>query len=152
MDVPSNSPARGFRVRLTVEREHARRTALAQYHHQIAAIGELGRATDCLPVYADWTAFLAVGSEGECVWVDYETHPGEIEPVTDMLPLHILVRHLAFIPGLEELVPLRPPGRADCEMCLGKGEVHIGAVKVGCACGGLGWRAERPAELGLEAW
>lgn len=140
-----------MRLKLSDAQELARLAALRVYEHQIPAIGLFARNTDCLPVYVDWTAFLGLGRGGACLWVDHDEAPGRIEPVDDLVHLSILVSHAARVKGLEALLPSRPPARADCEQCSGRGTIKFKDLELGCSCGGLGWRPAAPAELGIEA-
>jgi hypothetical protein len=142
----------GFSLPVTEPQELTRGAALARYSHKITLIGELGRAADVLPVFVDWTAFLGLGAGGRCLWIDHDEVPGKVEPVLELQSLSLLVHCAAAVPGLESLAPSRPASRADCSICHGKGHLIVGTVEVGCICGGLGWRAETAAELGLEAW
>ena len=140
-----------MRLPLSDLQEAARSRALRLYQHKQAVIGEMARATNCLPIYIDWTAFLGLGARGDCVWVDYEESPGKVEAVTELQHLSILAANAPRVPGLEGVAPSRPPGREDCSQCKGTGHLLVGAVEVGCICGGLGWRAASAEELGVQA-
>ena len=140
-----------MRLKLSDAQELARAAALRAYEHKIPAIGELARTKDCLPVYVDWTAFLGLGRDGACLWVDHDEAPGNAEPVDDLVHLSILVSHAARVEGLEALLPSRPPARVDCEQCSGRGTIKVKDLELGCSCGGLGWRPASPGELGIEA-
>ena len=139
-----------LRLPLTASQEAARAAALRQYEHKMTALPELARSTNCLPIYIDWTAFLGLASNGECIWVDHDVSPGNVEPITDLQQLSVLVARVHLVPGLEDLAPRRPLGREDCSQCGGKGYLVIGTSEMICRCGGLGWIAASPAELGAE--
>lgn len=135
---------------MTTPQEAARALALNQYQHKLSALPELARATNCLPIFVDWTAFLGLGANGECLWVDHDESPGQLEPVSDLQQLSVLVARAHLVPGLEDLAPRRPFGREDCSQCEGKGYVVVGTFEMVCRCGGLGWIAMSPNELGIE--
>jgi hypothetical protein len=140
-----------MRIRLNAAQEAARGTALAAYEHQLPRVGRLARLRDCLPVYFDWLSFLGLGSEGQCLWVEYDTGSGEVSPAEDIVELSLLMAHLDRVPGLELLRPTRPQGRATCDRCGGAGHFPYEGTRIDCSCGGLGWVATSPEELGIEA-
>jgi hypothetical protein len=100
-----------------------------------------------LPLYFDWTAFMALRPDGQVVWVPYEDEPGDTELVQEErirnLGLFQGVKNLH--PDLDFLEPVRPPDAIDCSGCRGTGKLSFGpgyehlSHTVLCSCGGLGW-------------
>jgi hypothetical protein len=101
---------------------------------------------DVLPLFFDWTAFMALGPDGLVVWVPYDNEPGDVEPVHEEQVRNMgLFQGARLHPGLAFLVPSRPTDAIDCPVCGGTGRVtfpegrkHLSDVII-CSCGGLGW-------------
>ncbi len=112
------------------------------YAHAFAAIARV----NVLPLYFDWTAFMALRWDGQIVWVLYDDEPGEIEMIRDeRLRNFGLFRATRLHPDLLFLSPPRPPDAIDCTDCMGTGKLtfppgheHL-AETVICYCGGIGW-------------
>jgi hypothetical protein len=117
--------------------------------HAFAAIARV----HALPLYFEWTAFMALRRDGQIVWVPYDDEPGDVEIVREER-----LRNLGLFQGtrlhreLYFLLPRRPPGAFDCPECRGTGKVFaVGmsqnlADKLICSCGGIGWlpHGEKP--------
>ena len=128
------------------------RTRSAGFRHPISRIEELAIELGVLPLWVDWTVFLAVRPDGELVTLDHEAAEPSPRPETDLTFVAIaLVEGAARYPELSHFLPTRPAGRAACATCDGKGTLSMsrGSVVLHCVCGGLGWKPETPAELGL---
>jgi hypothetical protein len=99
-----------------------------------------------LPLCFDWSAFMALGSDGRVVWVPYEDEPGEVEVVRDQRIRNLgLFQGTKLHPNLGFLVPRRPVDAMECRDCCGTGVLpfpkeaeHLSKVVI-CYCGGLGW-------------
>jgi hypothetical protein len=124
----------------------------AAFRHPISRIEELAIELGVLPLWVDWTVFLAVRADGALLVVDHEAAEPSPRPANDFTFVAIaLVEGAARYPELAHFLPVRPSGRADCATCDGKGTLSMsrGSVVLHCVCGGLGWKPETPAELGL---
>jgi hypothetical protein len=112
------------------------------YAHFYGVIARL----NVLPLFFDWTAFIALRLDGQIVLVPYDDEPGEVEVIQKER-----VRNLGRFQGtklhpeLQFLVPPRPADAIDCPDCRGtgklpfsKGSEHL-ADTVICSCGGVGW-------------
>lgn len=124
----------------------------ASFRHPISRIEELAIDLGVLPLWVDWTVFLAVGPDGQVVMVDHEAPEPNLRPASDLTFVAIaLVEGAARYPELVSLLPVRPKGRTSCTTCGGAGTLSMsrGTVVLHCICGGLGWKPESPAELGL---
>ena len=110
--------------------------------HAFAAIARV----QALPLYFEWTAFMALRRDGQIVWVPYDDEPGEVEIVREER-----LRNLGLFKGtrlhrqLYFLFPRRPPRAIDCPDCRGTGKVIAPGMsqkladKLICSCGGIGW-------------
>jgi hypothetical protein len=124
--------------------------ALAEFLGDSTAIcaharGRAARA-NALPLYFDWTAFIALRLDGQVVWVPYDDEPLEIEVVQEEWIRNLgLFRGAKLHPDLAFLVPTRPEDAIDCPDCGGTGKLTFPAgsehlsEKIGCHCGGGGW-------------
>jgi hypothetical protein len=124
----------------------------AGFRHPISRIEELAIDLGVLPLWVDWTVFLAIGSDGRVLMVDHEAAEPNLRPANDLTFVAIaLVEGAARYPELASFLPVRPPGRGPCTTCGGAGTLSMsrGSVVLHCICGGLGWKPETPAELGL---
>jgi hypothetical protein len=109
------------------------------------AFGAIARLNG-LPLYFDWTAFMALLPDGSIVWVPYDDEPGDIELVQEERVRNLgLFQATKLHPELQFLVPLKPPDALDCPDCRGTGRLpfppgseHI-AERLVCYCGGIGW-------------
>jgi len=99
-----------------------------------------------LPLFFDWSAFMALLPDGQIVWVPYDNEPGEIEVVQEERLRNIgLFQATKLHPELQFLVPPKPPNAIDCPDCQGTGTLsfppgseHL-AERLVCYCGGIGW-------------
>lgn len=124
----------------------------AGFRHPISRIEELAIDLGVLPLWVDWTVFLAVRPDGGLVVVDHEAAEPNPRPASDLTFVAIaLVEGAARYPELAHFLPARPTGRAACATCGGVGTLSMsrGSVVLHCVCGGLGWKPGTPAELGL---
>jgi hypothetical protein len=124
----------------------------AGFRHPIGRIEELAIELCVLPLWVDWTVFLAVRSDGELLVVDHDAADPNPRPANDLTFVAIaLVEGAARYPELARFLPARPSGRTACSTCGGAGTLSMsrGSVVLHCVCGGLGWKPETPAELGL---
>jgi hypothetical protein len=104
-----------------------------------------------LPLFFDWTAFMALTQGGQVVWVPYDEEPGEIETVRDERLRNIgLFRGTELHPELHFLLPVKPSDAIECHHCRGMGPLafpqgheHISEVVI-CYCGGIGWLPRAP--------
>src|SRR5688572_23372604 len=143
-------------MRLSVDSRTAEfiRSRAAAFRHPISRIEELAIDLGVLPLWVDWTVFLAIRSDGEVLMVDHEAAEPNPRPANDLTFVGIaLVEGAARYPELAHFLPARPLGRAACATCGGVGTLSMsrGSVVLHCVCGGLGWKPETPAELGLAA-
>ena len=141
-------------MRLSVDSRTAEfiSTRAAAFRHPISRIEELAIELGVLPLWVDWTVFLAIRADGEVLVVDHETPDPNPRPANDLTFVAIaLVEGAARYPELAHVLPTRPAGRGACATCGGKGTLSMsrGSVVLHCVCGGLGWKPETPAELGL---
>lgn len=130
------------------------RTRMAAFRHPIGRIEELATELDVLPLWIDWTVFVALRPDGALLTVKHDQAEPDPQPAQDLTFIAIaLVEGAARYPELQHLLPPRPATRRACPTCDGAGTVSFtkGNVVVHCACGGLGWMPETPAELGLVA-
>jgi hypothetical protein len=112
------------------------------YAHAHGAIARV----NALPLFFDWTGFMALGLDGQIAWIPYDDEPDEVEVVKEELLRNLgLFQGTRLHPELSFLMPLRPPNAIDCPGCRGTGKVafpkgseHL-AEKVLCSCGGIGW-------------
>ena len=103
-------------------------------------------SANVLPLFFDWTAFMALSPGGQVVWVPYDDEPGDIEAVHDERLRNMgLFQGTKLHPELQFLLPLKPPDAIVCPDCQGTGRVifpqgheHL-SEKVTCYCGGIGW-------------
>jgi hypothetical protein len=142
-----------MRLTLSDECTAARNAALHSYSHPVGTVVRFARALDCLPAFVDWTMFLGLMADGTCVWVDFDESPGNVVPVRTLLDMSLLLTGLRQVAGMADLQPAWPQGRTACTSCGGTGRRPFsrGQEAVVCECGGLGWIAESPDELGAEA-
>jgi hypothetical protein len=141
-------------MRLSVDRRIAEfiSTRAAGFRHPISRIEELAIELGVLPLWVDWTVFLAIRPDGGVIVVDHEAAEPNPRPANDLTFVAIaLVEGAARYPELAHLLPARPSGRSACTTCGGVGTLSMsrGSVVLHCVCGGLGWKPETPAELGL---
>jgi hypothetical protein len=110
---------------------------------------------DALPLYFDWTAFMALRLDGVVVWVPYEDEPIEVEVIQEEWIRNVgLSQGTKLHPDLPFLAPPRPADAIACSSCDGTGKVkrppgfeHLSEIV--CTCGGLGW-LPRNATWSLE--
>jgi hypothetical protein len=129
------------------------RARMARFRHPLSRIEELAGELEVLPLWIDWSVFVAIRPDGALVVVNHEAPAPDPQPAKDLTFIAIaLVEAAANYPELAHLRPPRPSGRS-CATCGGAGTVSVGRgnVVLHCVCGGLGWKPERPEELGLEA-
>ena len=143
-------------MRLAVDSRTAEfvRSRAAAFRHPISRIEELAIDLGVLPLWVDWTVFLAVGPDGALLVVDHEAAEPSPRPANDLTFVAIaLVEGAARYPELARFLPACPSGRTACSTCGGAGTLSMsrGSVVLHCVCGGLGWKPETPAELGLVA-
>ena len=141
-------------MRLSVDSRTAEFIAgrAAGFRHPIGRIEELAIELGVLPLWVDWTVFLALRSDGELLVVEHDAAEPSPRPVNDLTFVAIaLVEGAARYPELAHFLPTRPEGRTACSTCGGAGTLSMsrGSVVLHCVCGGLGWKPETPAELGL---
>jgi hypothetical protein len=99
-----------------------------------------------LPLFFDWSAFMALLPDGQIVWVPYDNEPGDIEIVQEERVRNLgLFQATKLHPDLQFLVPPKPPHATDCPDCRGTGTLpfppgseHL-AERLVCYCGGIGW-------------
>jgi hypothetical protein len=112
------------------------------YAYTHAAIARL----NALPLYFDWTAFMALCPDGQIIRIPYDDEPGDIEVIREERLRNLgLSQGTKLHPELQFLLPRRPPNAIDCPICQGKGKLpfpesskHL-ADTVICSCGGVGW-------------
>ncbi len=143
-------------MRLAVDSRTAEfiRSRAAAFRHPISRIEELAIDLGVLPLWVDWTVFLAVRADGALLVVDHEAPEPNPRSANDLTFVAIaLVEGAARYPELAHLLPVRPSGRGACATCDGKGTLSMsrGSVVLHCVCGGLGWKPETAGELGLVA-
>jgi hypothetical protein len=115
------------------------------YSHAFAAIARV----KALPLFFDWSAFMALCRDGQIVWVPYDNEPGEVEVVREERLRNLgLFQGTRLHPDLPFLLPTRPSDAIDCPACRGTGKFgfsesskHLTGVI--CSCGGLGWLPHR---------
>ena len=109
------------------------------------AHGAIARA-NALPLYFDWTAFMALGLDGQIAWIPYDNEPEDVEVIREERLRNLgLFQGTKLHPKLPFLMPSRPPNATDCPACRGTGKLtfpegskHL-AETVVCSCGGIGW-------------
>lgn len=109
------------------------------------AFGAIARLNG-LPLYFDWTAFMALLLDGQIVWISYDNEPGDIEVVQEERVRNMgLFQACKLHPELQFLVPPKPTDAIDCPDCRGMGRLpfppgseHV-AERLICYCGGIGW-------------
>jgi hypothetical protein len=112
------------------------------YSHAYEAVAR----EKALPLFFDWTGFMALRLDGQIAWIPYDDEPGEIELVREELLRNIgLFRGSQLHPDLSFLMPRKPSDAVDCPDCRGTGEIafppgleHLSET-VRCYCGGIGW-------------
>jgi hypothetical protein len=112
------------------------------YAHAHRAIARV----NALPLFFDWTAFMALRLDGHIAWIPYDDEPAEVEVIKDERLRNLgLFRGTKLHPELPFLMPSRPPNATDCPDCRGTGKLafpevanHL-AETVICSCGGIGW-------------
>jgi hypothetical protein len=112
------------------------------YAHAHAAIARV----NALPLFFDWTGFMALRQDGQIVWVPYDDEPGDMEVIGEERLRNLgLFRGTKLHPDLQFLLSTRPSDAIDCPDCQGtgkpllpEGSKHL-ADKVLCSCGGIGW-------------
>ncbi len=124
-------------------------SSVCAHAHARAAIAR-GNA---LPLFFDWTGFMALRLDGQIVWIPYDDEPGDIEVVPDERLRNMgLFRGIKLHPELHFLMPSKPSEAIVCPDCRGTGKVpfpehlkHL-ADAVICSCGGIGWvpHSEQP--------
>jgi hypothetical protein len=110
--------------------------------HAFGAVERL----NALPLYFDWTAFMALLPDGQIVWVPYDQEPGDIEVVQEERVRNMgLFQGTKLHPEAQFLVPPKPHDAIDCPDCRGTGKPpfpegfeHLSEGLV-CYCGGIGW-------------
>jgi hypothetical protein len=103
------------------------------------ARGRAARAY-ALPLFFDWTAFMALRLDGQVVWVPYDDEPFEIEVLQDERLRNLgLFQGTKLHPDLAFLIPRRPADAIDCPDCRGTGKLTHLSVRILCSCGGVGW-------------
>jgi hypothetical protein len=109
------------------------------------AFGAIARL-NALPLFFDWTAFMALLPDGQIVWVPYDEAPGDIEVVQEERVRNMgLFQSSKLHPELQFLVPPKPTDAIDCPDCRGTGRLPFPpgseyiAERLICYCGGLGW-------------
>jgi hypothetical protein len=119
------------------------------YAHAYAAIAKV----NALPLFFDWAAFMALRLDGQIVWVPYDDEPGDIEVIREESLRNLgLFQAAKLHPGLQFLMPSRPPDAFDCPVCKGTGKLPVPEDskhhfdKMICSCGGVGWlpHGEKP--------
>jgi hypothetical protein len=104
------------------------------------------RRSNALPLFFDWTAFMALLPDGQIVWVPYDDEPGDIKVVQEHRWRNLgLFQATKLHPELQFLAPPKPPDAIDCPDCGGTGKLlflqdpeHL-AERLICYCGGIGW-------------
>jgi len=101
---------------------------------------------NALPLYFDWTAWMALCPDGQVVWVPYDDERGPVEKVRDECTRNVgLFRGTKLHPELLFLAPKKPVDAIECPGCRGTGKIMFeqGYVqlseKLVCTCGGSGW-------------
>jgi hypothetical protein len=112
------------------------------YAHAHGAIARV----NALPLFFDWTGFMALRLDGQIVWVPYDDEPGEIEVVqVERVRNMGLFQGTRVHPDLQFLLPQSPPDAIICPDCQGTGKLTFPhgweqlADRVLCFCGGIGW-------------
>ena len=96
------------------------------------------RAHGALPLYVGWTETVGIRPDGEMVRWSTEDWPGAVE-LDDANWYKIgLVLGARRYPILQRLVPDRPAGARDCDLCKGSGRFPL-QPEIVCQCGGVGW-------------
>lgn len=112
------------------------------YTHARAAIARV----NALPLFFDWTGFIALRLDGQILWVPYDDEPGDVDVIREEHVRNLgLFQGTRLHPDLQFLLPPRPPDAIVCTGCQGTGKVpfpesskHL-ADTVICSCGGVGW-------------
>ena len=92
-----------------------------------------------LPLYIGWTETIGLRADGEIVRWSTEGEYTGVRPVEDPVWVRAgLVEGSKRHPGLQGLVPIRPPSARTCPVCSGAG-YPPGLPHIGCSCGGVGW-------------
>ena len=134
------SPSERERVELKFGEFLADSTAIYTHARRRAALAH------ALPLYFDWSAFIALRFDGVVVWVPYDDEPFEIEVIQEEWIRNLgLFQGTKLHPDLPFLVPPRPADAIACSGCGGTGKVrfppgseHLSG-RIICTCGGLGW-------------
>ena len=103
------------------------------------------QSLNALPLFFDWSAFMALLPDGRIVWVPYD-EPSDIEVVQEERVRNLgLFQATKLHPVLQFLLPPKPPNAIDCPDCQGTGRLpfppgseHL-AERLVCYCGGIGW-------------
>jgi len=120
---------------------------------------------NALPLHGDQINLWALRPDGVLLSLDHESASLPVCEETDPLTRYaVLLRGAQKYPDLQPLVPLRPLGVQQCELCSGTGEVAENEASSTCMrCRGLGWhvilrrldewleRIDRGDRLGLQA-
>ena len=139
-------------IRLTPHQRRQVERRIAEFVEDSSALGarawarEAVATLNALPLLFDWTAFMALLPDGHVAWVPYDGELGVLEVVEEDRVRNIgLFRGAGLHPGLQFLLPLKPPDAIECPDCRGTGTLafppgseHL-ADKVNCYCGGMGW-------------
>lgn len=89
------------------------------------AFGAIARLNG-LPLYFDWTAFMALLPDGQIAWVPYDNEPGDIEAVQEERVRNLgLFQATKLHPDLQFLLPTRPSDAIDCPDCQGTGRLKF---------------------------
>jgi hypothetical protein len=121
------------------------RTAMAAFLDQPGKwdwLASWARASECLPIYCDWTHAFGVTADGEVIAWEYEPWP-EVSGVptgrvTDAHWLNVALHQgKERYPWLAVLLPACPIDAQTCSMCGGTGRCPVAAMI--CYCGGAGW-------------
>jgi len=92
-----------------------------------------------LPLYIGWTETIGIRADGEIVRWSTEGEYIGVRPVEDPIWVRAgLVEGSKRYPGLQALIPARPPDARTCPVCSGAG-YPPGWPHIGCSCGGVGW-------------
>ncbi len=106
--------------------------------------GDEARAAGFWPVRSGWDWLHAVDACGRVVRSE-STEYSEVEDEPDACVRHrVLAQASLEHPALDSLRPIRGTNDPECPRCEGTG-TRIGAPRMVCYCGGIGWLPDRCA-------
>ena len=98
------------------------------------------REFNALPLFVGWTETLGIRADGSLVRWSTESEYSGAQPITKLVDVNLaLVSAARRYPGLQHVIPSRPPHATTCTTCGGTGSPAIPSYDLVCSCGGAGW-------------